>query len=72
MFSFMTKVNHETLATLNCIGHGPLAVLINDLPKNVTREDPTIAILSLLYVHCCFIVTEEERGPLPYVPTSLV
>lgn len=68
----MTNVNYKTLATLTCISHGPLAVLINNLPKNVTWENPTIAILSFLYVHCCFIVTEEERGPLPYVTTGLV
>lgn len=71
-FLFTTTVNHKTLATLNCIRCGPVAILINNLPKNVTGEDPAIAILSFLCVHCCFVVTEEERGLLPYVATALV
>lgn len=70
MFLFLTKVNHTTLATLNCISHGMFQEII--YKKTLTREAPTIAVLPCFYVHCSFIVTEQERSLLPYVTAALV
>lgn len=35
---FMTKVNQKTLASLNCISHRPLTILINNLSKKMQLE----------------------------------
>lgn len=59
----MTKVNHKTLATLNCISHGPLAVLINNLPKkcNLRRPNNCISFFPL----CPLLFYCYRRGTWP-------